>query len=153
MSSRQTSLRVEELERRDAPSGLGDCLDCDKIHTTISAHLTSQTSTAGVISSGLLRGTTSFSATFIDTQGDYVGTLTITTRHGTIVLNDVGNLNPTTGQFTDNLTVVGGTDRFAGATGHLADQGTLDLQTGSFSGVALSGVICLQQDHAHEHGD
>ena len=44
--SRQTYLRLEELERRDAPSGSGADLDCNPIHTTISAHLTSPTSTA-----------------------------------------------------------------------------------------------------------
>jgi hypothetical protein len=144
MLSRQTSLRVEELERRDAPSALGADPDCHQINTTISAHLTSPTSTEGSIRSGLLRGTTSFSGTFTDAQGDYVGTLVITTKHGTLTLSDVGSLNPTTGQFKDNLTVVGGTGRFTGATGQLADQGTLNLQTGSFSGVPLTGMVCLQ---------
>jgi PPE-repeat protein len=146
MLSRQSQLRVEELERGDAPSALGS--DCHNIHTTISATLTSLTatggSTAGTISSGLLRGTTAFSATFTDAAGDYVGTLVITTRHGTLTLGDVGNLNSTTGQFRDDLTVVSGTGRFVGATGHLADQGTLNLQTGSFAGVPLTGMICLQ---------
>src|SRR6476646_643175 len=124
MISRHAPLRVEELDRRDAPSGSGSDLGCNPIHTKISAHLTGQTSTAGVITTGLLRGTTSFSGTFTDAQGDYVGTLTITTKHGTLVLSDVGRLDPATGHFTDDLTVVGGTGRFAGATGHLVDQGT-----------------------------
>jgi hypothetical protein len=137
-------LQVEELEPRYAPSVLGPGSDGHPIHTTISAHLTGPTSTVGVIPSGLLRGTTAFSATFTDAQGDYVGTLVITTKHGTLTLHDQGNLNPASGQFTDHLTVVGGTGRFAGATGELFDQGTLNLQTGSFANVPLTGLIHLQ---------
>jgi hypothetical protein len=59
-------------------------------------------------------------------------------------LQDQGNLNPATGQFTDHLTVTSGTGRFAGATGELFDQGILDLQTGSFADVPVTGVICLE---------
>jgi hypothetical protein len=148
MTSRRALLRVEELERRDVPSALGASPGCHdhNINTSISATLTSPTSTAGTIKSGLLHGTTQFSATFIDAQGDYVGTLVITTNQGTVTLQDQGNLNATTGQFTDNLTVTGGTERFAGATGQLFDQGVLNLQTGSFANVPLTGTICLQQD-------
>jgi hypothetical protein len=145
MTPCQARLRLEELERRDVPSALGPGPDCQPIHTTISAHLTGPTSTAGAIRSGLLRGTTAFSGTFTDAQGDYVGTLVITTRHGTLTLQDQGTLNLATGQFTDHLTVLGGTGRFAGATGQLFDQGGLNLQTGSFADVPLTGVICLQQ--------
>jgi hypothetical protein len=141
-------LQLEELERREVPTALGPDPVCHKINTTIEGHLTGPTSTAGVIQSGLLRGTTAFSGTFIDAQGDYVGTLVITTKHGKLTLQDQGNLNFATGQFTDHLTVAGGTERFAGATGELFDQGTLDLQTGSFADTSLTGLICLQ----HEQG-
>jgi hypothetical protein len=144
MTRRHARLRVEELDRRDVPSGLAADPDCHRINTTISAHLTGPTSTAGEIRSGLLRGTTQFSGQFIDAQGDYVGTLVITTKHGTLTLADQGTLNPATGAFTDQLTVVGGTGRFAGATGELSDQGVLDLQTGTFTNVPLTGQICLQ---------
>jgi hypothetical protein len=48
----------------------------------------------------------------------------LTTDHGTLTLQDQGSLSFAAGQFTDNLTVVGGTGRFAGATGQLSDQGT-----------------------------
>jgi hypothetical protein len=123
--------------------------DCNPIHTTIDGHLTGPTSTAGTIHSGLLRGTTAFSGTFTDAQGDYVGTLVITTKHGTLTLSDQGSLNLATGQFIDNLTVVGGTGRYAGASGELFDQGTLDLQTGAFVDAPLTGEICLQ----HPDGD
>ena len=148
MTPRHALLRVEELERRDAPSALGADPECHKINTTIEAHLTSPTSTAGSIHSGLLRGTTQFSAVFTDAQGDYVGTLVITTKHGTLTLHDEGNLNAATGQFTDHLTVAGGTGRFAGASGELFDQGVLNFQTGSFSGVGLTGTVCLE----HQQG-
>jgi hypothetical protein len=143
MSSHRPPLWLEELEGRDAPGALGAGPDCHTIHTTIQGHLTGPTSTAGTIRSGLLRGTTAFSGTFIDAQGDYVGTLVITTRHGTLTLSDQGSLNPATGQFTDDLTVVSGTGRFAGATGQLSDQGTLNLQTGNFPATPLTGMICL----------
>ncbi len=113
------------------------------ISTTISAHLTSPTSTAGSISSGLLRGTTQFSAAFTDAQGDFVGTLIITTAYGTLTLADHGNLNPVTGAFIDHLTVIGGTGQFAGATGTLDDYGTLNLLTGVFVNAPLTGVIYL----------
>jgi hypothetical protein len=145
-------LQLEELERREVPSPLGPGSDWHPINTTISAHLTSPTSTAGVIQSGLLRGTTAFSATFTDAQGDYVGTLVITTKHGTLTLHDLGNLNTSTGQFTDHLTVVSGTGRFAGATGELFDQGTLNLQTGSFTDVPLTGLIHLQHGSGGKDG-
>ena len=136
-------LRLEELERRDVPSAAGADPDCHHVNTTISGHLTGPTSTVGSIHSGLLRGTTAFSGTFIDAQGDYVGTLVNTTKHGTLTLEDQGTLNFATGQFTDHLTVVGGTGRFAGATGELFDQGALD-QAGNFADAPLSGMICLQ---------
>jgi hypothetical protein len=136
-------LRLEELERRDAPSALGPGSDWHEINTTITAHLTGPTSTAGTIRSGLLRGTMAFSGTFTDAQGDYVGTLVITTEHGALTLQDRGHLNLATGEFTDHLTVSGGTGRFAGATGTLSDHGFVNFQTGSLATDAFMGLICL----------
>src|SRR5437867_1516590 len=131
MHSQQRLLHLEELELRDAPSALGPGPESHKIHGTIEGHLTILTatrgSTEGSIRSGLLRGTTHLDAVFTDAQGDYLGTLVITTKHGTLTLQDEGNLNQATGQFSDHLTVTGGTGRFAGATGELFDQGTLNL--------------------------
>jgi hypothetical protein len=147
MTPRHRTLQLEHLERRDVPSAMGP--DCHQINTTIDGQLTGPTSTIGTIHSGPLRGSTAFSGTFTDAQGDYVGTLVITTRHGTLTLSDQGSLNLATGQFIDNLTVVGGTGRFAGASGELSDQGTLDLQTGAFVDAPLAGQICLQ----HQDGE
>src|SRR6185437_5042994 len=115
---------------QDASGTVSDCIGkatptvhaftINPINTTISAQLTSLTntggSTVGSISSGLLTGTTQFSGTFTDLQGDYVGTLLITTATGTLTLADIGNLNPSTGAFTDQLTVTSGTGQFAGAS-------------------------------------
>ena len=144
MRPRQTTrLRLEELERRDAPSPLGNTPDCHKINTAFEGHLTGPSSTAGVIRSGLLRGTTEFSGTFTDAQGDYVGTLVITTAHGTVTLQDQGHLNFTTGEFTDQLTVTGGTGRFAGSTGTLSDHGFVNFQTGSLATDCFTGQVCL----------
>src|SRR4051812_41991892 len=152
MPSNPRRLPLEGLERRDVPSALGPGADWHKIHTEISAQLTSPTSTAGSIQGGLLRGTTEFNAVFVDAQGDYVGTLVITTKHGTLTLQDQGALNPVTGEFTDHLTVVSGTGRFAGATGELSDQGVLDLQTGAFAPTGLTGQICLQHGPGGDGG-
>ena len=138
------SLQVEELERRDVPSAPG--ADCHHINTSLEAHFTGPTSTAGEIRSGLLRGTTQFSGAFTDAQGDYVGTLVITTKHGTLTLQDQGHLNLATGEFTDLLTVSGGTDRFAGATGTLSDHGFANFQTGSLATDTFTGMICLSKD-------
>jgi hypothetical protein len=58
-------------------------------------------------------------------------------------LQDRGHLNLTTGEFTDQLTVSGGTGRFAGASGTLADHGLVNFQTGSLTTDAFAGLICL----------
>jgi len=146
MRPRQSQrLQLEELERREVPSALGPSPDCHKINTRFEGHLTGPSSTAGVIQSGLLRGTTQFSGTFTDAQGDYVGILIITTKHATLTLQDQGHLNPATGEFTDQLTVEGGTGRFAGATGSVFDHGTVNFQTGSLATDVFTGLICLER--------
>jgi hypothetical protein len=50
-----------------------------------------------------------------------------------------------TGEFTDRLTVEGGTGRFAGATGSLFDHGTVNFQTGSLATDVFTGLICLDR--------
>src|SRR5947209_18311853 len=94
-------LRVEELDRRDAPSSLTggpDTIDVADdasgatVHARGQGQLTSfnpatgQATTAGTIDTGVLRGTTQFSAQFIDAAGDYVGQTLIVTPHGTVML-------------------------------------------------------------------
>jgi hypothetical protein len=119
------------------------------IDTTISAKVTSLTalggSTVGTINSGILAGATAFSATFTDAAGDYVGTLVDTTADGTLSLADVGGLNFSTFAFTDKLTVTSGTGIFAGTSGALADQGSIDPATLSFTNVPLTGTISVPE--------
>jgi uncharacterized delta-60 repeat protein len=121
--------------------------DSHVIDTTGSGQLTSLTATGGttvgVIDTGILRGTTQFSAQFTDAQGDYVGTLVITTPQGTLTLLDVGHLNFATGEFSDHETVLSGTGHFAGATGFLDFHGFVNLQTGTFVDDSIKGVIQL----------
>ncbi len=125
----------------------GNRADCHKIDTTGSGQLTSLTATGGttvgVIDTGILRGTTQFSAQFTDAQGDYVGMLVITTPQGMLTLLDVGRLNFTTGEFSDHETVLSGTGHFAGATGYLDFHGLVNLQTGMFVDDSITGVIQL----------
>jgi uncharacterized delta-60 repeat protein len=124
-----------------------DTADTHQIDTTGSGQLTSLTATGGttvgVIDTGILRGTTQFSAQFTDAQGDYIGTLVITTAQGTLTLLDVGNLNFATGEFSDHETVISGTGHFTGATGFLDLHGFVNLQTGTFVDDSITGVIQL----------
>ncbi len=100
--------------------------------------LTSATTTAGkLIGGGLLHGTTTatLNITALDqTTGDatYVGVVVITTKHGTLTLQDAGLFNLVTGVFSSHSTVASGTGRFAGATGDLYFAGIVDLASGSF---------------------
>jgi hypothetical protein len=148
-------LRVEELDRRDAPSSLADGPDPidvpdndpgATVHARGQGQLTSfntatgQATTAGTIDTGVLRGTTQFSAQFIDAAGDYVGQTLIVTTHGTVMLTDVGTSNPD-GTFTDHATIVGGTGKFAGATGALVFQGHFLADGVHFTDDSITGSI------------
>lgn len=112
--------------------------------------LTSETTTAGkIIGGGLLHGTTTatLNITAIDqTTGDatYAGVVVITTKHGTLTLDDAGLFNLVTGVFSSHSTVAGGTGRFAGATGDLYFAGIVDLVSGSFTDE-ISGEIFLDR--------
>jgi len=116
--------------------------------------------TTGTIDSGPLAGTTRFRAlTFVPAGNSpfvfhYTGQLEITTRSGTVRINDFGVINMQADVFAELDKVTGGTGRFAGATGTLVSQGT--AVNGAFSG-SLVGAICT--DHhghkadAHERAD
>jgi hypothetical protein len=133
----QRRIELESLERRDVPGTLMQgaiaiaspfSVEVHLIHARGKGQITSfdkatgQVTTTGRISNGLLRGTTQFSAQIIDAQGDYLGTTTVVTKHGSVFLKDTGVLNAD-GTFTDHATVTGGTGRFEGATGQLVFQG------------------------------
>ena len=74
----------------------------------------------------------------------YTGTSIITTHKGALTGTDMGSidLNPFgLGKFTALLTLHGGTDHYAGATGYLQIRGTLDFNTGGASGD-YRGLVC-----------
>jgi hypothetical protein len=98
----------------------------------------------------LLSGTTSFVADGLapaagmpaveaPTTLSYSGLITITTCDGTLTTRDTGIFDTAAGLFASRDVVVGGTGRFAGATGHLFFHGT---GTSSFDSDA-DGEICL----------
>jgi len=152
---------LDALECREAPGALGlgpvamNSAPMDDVHLhKINAHgqgeitsynmATGQVTTSGMIDNGLLRGTTQFSAQFIDAQGDYVGSTTIVTNQGTVALTDVGVLRPN-GTFTDNATITGGTGRFDGATGSLVFEGHELADGVHFIDDSITGSIYLDQ--------
>jgi hypothetical protein len=107
---------------------------------------TGQVTTTGMINNGLLRGTTAFSAQFVNAQGDYVGSTTIVTKHGSISLSDTGVLN-SNGAFLDHATMTGGTRRFEGATGKLVYKGH-ELSDGvHFLDTSITGFVVTEGHH------
>jgi hypothetical protein len=102
------------------------------------------TTTSRIIGGGLLHGTTA--ADLVFTSPDlttFEGTLVLTTDQGTLTLfvfNGVFDL--TTGEFSSDSTVIGGTGRFEGATGSLYFHGFTDFSDFSFVDDEISGNIC-----------
>jgi len=156
----QCRFQLETLERRDAPSAFGgepvvtaSALLDREFRYTISARGeglitrfdqgTGQVSTSGAINNGLLRGKTQFSAQIVDQQGNYAGSTTIVTRHGSVDLKDVGTLNAD-GTFTDHATITGGTRRFKGATGSLVFRGHELADGVHFVDDRIAGMIYLR---------
>lgn len=150
--------QVESLEPRAVPSTLLGAhfglpslarAHVHRINATGEGEITSfdtatgQVTTTGMINNGLLRGTTAFSAQIVNAQGDYVGSTTIVTKHGTVRLSDTGVLN-SDGTFVDHATVTGGTRRFDGATGKLVFQGH-ELSDGvHFLDTSITGVVVTE---------
>ena len=108
--------------------------------------------TAGkIFRGGLLNGTTFY---VVDSVGpgagvdltpeeailSYAGELTITTRHGTLITEDLGVVNYLEGVFSEFDIVTGGTGIFNGATGTLFIFGSATPE--SFKGK-IEGKICL----------
>jgi hypothetical protein len=98
--------------------------------------------TEGKIDSGLLQGTTRFAVQTMTSAGNdvlYTGVLTITTRSGTVTIDDFGVLDPATGQFFELEQVVSGTGRFKRSSGTLISRG-VETATG-FTGT-ITGALC-----------
>lgn len=162
---RRCGLQVEALDRRDVPSSMGfgsvsdghgppDTVQHFKINAKGEGQITSfnqttgQVTTSGAIDHGVLRGTTSFRAQIIDKAGDYIGSTTIVTKHGTVTLTDTGTLNPN-GTFTDHAKITGGTGRFAGAAGTLVFQGHELADGVHFLDDSITGTIDVIDHHRH----
>jgi hypothetical protein len=110
--------------------------------------------TDGTVAKGLLAGTTHFTVlTLAPGPGPgvllYTGELVITTRRGTVTVQDSGLFNELTGQYFELQKVVTGTRKFSHAGGVLTSQGT-GSATG-FSGT-LTGSVCLGEDDESGHG-
>lgn len=106
--------------------------------------------TQGTIESGPLKGSTLFRAlTLVPGPSDtmlYTGEILVTSKHGTLTLNDFGVLDAATGRFFETQVVVAGTGKFEHATGLLTSQG-LETATG-FDGT-LDGAVCRDGNAGH----
>jgi hypothetical protein len=131
---------------------------CHKINTTLTSVANfSDFTTVGEIKSGPLKGTTKFTgdpASLTPIIGpslppveprtfSYTGNLEITTDQGTLTTRGVGVFEGVPfGIGTQFDRVIGGTDRFAGATGVLYSTFAADATGGAFTS-AVSGEICV----------
>jgi hypothetical protein len=127
-----------------------DDRDCRRINAVGVGQATGPLTTIATITKGgILNGTTA--ASFMITGAvsptvlTFTGTVTLTTKRGTLTVGIAGTLDVTTGAFDATGPVTGGTGRFAGATGTLRFQGVQDLVTGSFT-ETVRGTICLADD-------
>jgi hypothetical protein len=116
---------------------------CHKINAKGKGQINFATNSSdGVIKGGgLLEGTTHGEFTFTGV-GTYEGTFAIATRHGTLTLFLFdGVFDTTTGEFSNDSVVVGGTGRFDDATGGLFFEGVV-FPDGSYTDD-ITGEICL----------
>ncbi len=103
------------------------------------------TTDAKIIGGGLLHGTThaAFTPTgMVGTIVSFAGTVTVTTKNGTLTVSIVGTLDVSSGEFSGTGPVTGATGKLAGATGILTFEGVQDLSTGVFV-EDVTGAICV----------
>ncbi len=103
---------------------------------------------ATITRGGILKGTTA--ARFKITGGTppeltFSGTVTFTTKQGTLTVAISGTFNVGTGAFSAAGPITAGAGRFAGATGTLSFEGVENLSTGAFT-ETIRGTICLARD-------
>jgi hypothetical protein len=136
---------------------------CKQIHASNQSHAVTCGGPFGlctvgqVTGDGLLRGTTLFTVTGLDTStglnlGDLpttlsdAGTWTATTAHGTLTTSSVGMLDLAKGLFFDLGRISGGTGRFEGAAGTLFFSGSF---SGNFPALQfegdIRGEVCLMK--------
>jgi hypothetical protein len=100
--------------------------------------------TANINGGGLLNGTTEGHFTTGTPTGSVVpisGTVTFTTKQGTLTVTVQGTLDTASGEFTAEGRVTASTGKLAGASGSLKLTGTENLATGVFT-EAIVGNIC-----------
>ena len=100
---------------------------------------------AQIIGGGLLHGTTQGIFTIDLTSPPVLpiaGTVTFTTRRGTLTVTVTGTFNVATGNFIASGSVTAATGKLAGATGTLLFEGVEDFSTGKFV-EDVKGLICL----------
>lgn len=131
--------------------------ECESINTQINSTFSTSGCTSpigicttGTIASGLLKGTTSFTALSLgpgpaSAPGTmvYTGSLSITTDQGTLNISDVGVLDTTNFVFSEIDRVDNSTGIFASAKGVLFISGN-ETPTG-FTGK-VTGNLCLQSE-------
>ena len=104
---------------------------------------------------GMLNGTTEFIALSVapaagmpgvepDTTLSYSGLLTITTKHGTLLIRDVGVFDTARGVFSELERITEGTERFVNAKGTLFIYGPAAADGSGFTG-SIRGDVCLAQ--------
>ncbi len=122
---------------------------CHYINAEGIGSLTSPTTTESrIIGGGLIHGSTTADLVFTGSEGAiffFEGTLTLTTRQGTLSLDIIdGVFDTSTGEFSSGSTATGGTGRFDGATGSLYFHGFVLADGVTFIDDEISGHICLE---------
>jgi hypothetical protein len=162
----QCRLQVEQLEQRAVPVVM-PLMGTHSVNTTITAQIVSAPFVSisglsgsgtlvikGTIGSGLLQGTATVNGMVTGHMGsvfDFSGTLTITTKHGSVDTTDTGSVDIKALTFTDNATITGGTGRFRGTTGNLTANGTVNIIAESISGTLTGSITGAVHHHHRRH--
>jgi hypothetical protein len=157
-------LQVEQLEQRAVPTVMG-LTGTHFFNESITAMVVSAPffsisglsgsgvlDITGSIGPGLLQGTATVNGMVTGHTGnvfDFAGSLSITTKHGTVNTTDTGSVDIKALTFTDNGTILGGTGKFKGTTGMFTVNGTVNIIAQSISGT-ITGTITGPL-HAHHH--
>jgi hypothetical protein len=165
---------LEELEQRAVPAVL---TGRHAINSMFTGNLTNVQSLLGslgsgsgqvgadlTIGSGIFKGATvSFAGSLSPhlpslTLFDASGTLTITTKHGSV--NTTGNMGSVditnlstmhSGTFNDSGTISGGTGQFKGVSGNFTISGTFDAISQSATGTITGTIMGGKAHHGKHH--
>jgi hypothetical protein len=146
---------VEELGARIVPAGVHPLTGTHAFSASLTAQFTQPATVTGSLGGSLLQGTFSLVGIRSTPPGvnpiDFSGTLTITTRHGSVTTQGAGDVDVKAGTFTDSGTITGGTGRFRGVSGTFTSQGAFDVLTGNLNG-SFAGTIVGRGAHHTHHG-